>query len=162
MASSSASEPAGWLFGEGIGVITPHRAQRALLTMGLQRAFPAISVDQIDASVDTVERFQGQERWAILASYAVGDPDTVAEEDEFLQNLNRFNVLATRAKAKVIVTIIDEVLAHIETDLDVIRSSRLIKSFADTYCNQRAHLTVTHVDRQGNPQAVDLTIRWRQ
>jgi hypothetical protein len=46
--------------------------------------------------VDTVERFQGQERDVIVASYALGDPDAIGDEDEFLMSLKRFNVMSSR------------------------------------------------------------------
>ncbi len=111
--------------------------------------------------MDTVERFQGQERWVILGSYAVGDPDTISQEADFLQNLNRFNVLATRAKAKVIVMVSDELLSHIATDIAVIRTSVLLKSFAETFCDQRASIVATFHDTHRGPIPVPLTVRWR-
>lgn len=153
--------PPDWLWTRGLGVVTPHRAQRSLVDSGLREVFGIAHAAEIHAAVDTVERFQGQERWVILASYAVGDPDTVADEAEFLQNLNRFNVLATRAKAKVVVFISDELLAHIATDIEVIRASKLIKSFADTYCNQAAPLIAIYHDPHRGAVPVPLTLRWR-
>jgi len=156
-----ATQPPEWLWSDGLGVVTPHRAQRSLIRAGLQTAFPGYSSAVVDAAVDTVERFQGQERWVIVASYAVGDPDTISEEAEFLQNLNRFNVLATRAKGKVIVIVSEELLSHIATDIEVIRTSRLLKSFADTYCDQRAGIGATFQDPHRGAVTVPLTVRWR-
>ncbi len=156
-----AGEPPDWLWARGLGVVTPHRAQRALVDAGLRDAFSTSTAAEIHAAVDTVERFQGQERWVILASYAVGDPDTVADEAEFLQSLNRFNVLATRAKAKVVVFVPDELLAHIGTDIEVIRASKLIKSFAGTYCNQSARLDAIYHDPHRGAVTIPLTLRWR-
>lgn len=161
MAPHLASQPPKWLWGEGIGVVTPHRAQRALIRLGLQRSFPGHGPTEIDAAVDTVERFQGQERWVILASYAVGDPDTISEEADFLQNLNRFNVLATRAKAKVIVLVSEELLTHIATDIKVIRTSKLLKSFADAYCDQRVTIGAMFHDPHRGAVQVPVTVRSR-
>lgn len=157
----ASTQPDGWLWDNGLGIVTPHRAQRSLLVAGLTNAFPAVESRLLNDAVDTVERFQGQERHAILASYAVGDPDTISQEEEFLQSLNRFNVLATRAKSKLIVVITDDVLAHIASDLEVIRGSRLIKSFADTFCTQRQTIPVAHRDADGSTSNINLTIRWR-
>lgn len=156
-----ASRPPEWLWTSGIGVVTPHTAQKSLIRGGLQATFPGQDPLCIAGSVDTVERFQGQERWVILGSYAVGDPDTISQEAEFLQNLNRFNVLATRAKAKVIVMVSDELLSHIATDIEVIRTSRLLKSFADTYCDQRVVIPAVFHDPHRGLVTVSLTVRWR-
>ena len=147
-----------------VGVVTPHRAQRARVIDRLAGVFvtpdadPATSTWITDA-VDTVERFQGQERDIIIASYAVGDPDTVAEEAEFLHDLNRFNVLATRAKAKLIVIASRELVSHISGDLQVIRSSELLKDFVDTFCasSRPARLDWIDLDRS---RPVEVELRW--
>jgi hypothetical protein len=147
-----------------IGVVTPHRAQRARIVERLSGMFatPGAHPDTaawIADAVDTVERFQGQERDVIIASYAVGDPDTVAEEAEFLHDLNRFNVLATRAKAKLIVIASRELVAHISSDLQVIRSSELLKDFVDTFCANSRPATLQWNDN-GTNRPVNIELRW--
>jgi len=147
-----------------IGVVTPHRAQRARVIDRLAGVFatPGAAPDTpawIAGAVDTVERFQGQERDVIIASYAVGDPDTVAEEAEFLHDMNRFNVLATRAKAKLIVIASRELVAHISGDLQVIRSSELLKDFVDTFCSSSRPATLDWVDT-GRSRPVEVELRW--
>ena len=89
-------------------------------------------------AVDTVERFQGQQRDVIVVTFALGDPDQIAEEDEFIHSLNRFNVMASRARAKLIVLVSQQVVDHLASDLDVLRESRLLKSFVETFCNVSA------------------------
>lgn len=148
-----------------VGVVTPHRAQRARIVRALIEAFTDVDADArlpewIALAVDTVERFQGQERSIIIGSFAVGDPDTVAEEAEFLHNVNRFNVLATRAKAKLIVLASREVLDHVAAELDVIRSSALLKTFADTFCNQSEPGALSWSD-EGQRKVVTGEVRWR-
>ncbi|MGY1608747.1 DEAD/DEAH box helicase [Geodermatophilus sp. SYSU D00700] len=148
----------------GLGIVTPHRAQRARIVARLTALFATADASPgtaqwIADAVDTVERFQGQERDVILASYAVGDPDTVAEEAEFLHNLNRFNVLATRAKAKLIVMASREVVSHISGDLEIIRSSELLKDFVDTFCAQSRPATLHWRDGEIN-RAVVVEHRW--
>lgn len=121
---------------KGVGVVTPHRAQMAKIVHHLQRVFPAHSPEDIRGAVDTVERFQGQERDVIIASFGLGDPDIISTEDEFLFNLNRFNVLTSRARAKLIVFITRSLLEHLSNDVDVLKESRLLKQFAEFYCVQ--------------------------
>ena len=84
---------------QAVGVVTPHRAQQGLIVTRLLSVFNATgtTADAIRGAVDTVERFQGQQRDIIIASYTLGDPDQIAEEDEFLLSLNRFNVIASRS-----------------------------------------------------------------
>jgi hypothetical protein len=117
-----------------VGVVTPHRAQMAKIVARLQEVFDEDPAEGIRAAVDTVERFQGQQRDVIIASFGLGDPDLIGAEDEFLYNLNRFNVLTSRARAKLIVLVSRSVLEHLSDDVDVLADSRLLKLFAETYC----------------------------
>lgn len=99
---------------EAVGVVTPHRAQQGLIVTRLLQVFNATGpmADYIREAVDTVERFQGQQRDVIIASYTLGDPDQIAEEEEFLMSLNRFNVIASRARAKLVLLVSQEVIGH--------------------------------------------------
>ncbi len=148
---------------QSIGIVTPHRAQRAKIVAQLVDLFapggPPEVTSWIEAAVDTVERFQGQERDVIIGSYAVGDPDTIAEEAEFLLNLNRFNVLSTRPRAKLIVVASRELIAHIDSNLDIIESSELVKDFVELYCAQTMNTTFEHVV-DGQPVGVPGEVRW--
>jgi len=117
-----------------VGVVTPHRAQMAKTVGRLQEIFDGDPSEAIRSAVDTVERFQGQQRDVIIASFGVGDPDIITAEDEFLYNLNRFNVLTSRARAKLIVLVSRSVLEHLSDDAEVLNDSRLLKLFAETYC----------------------------
>ncbi|WP_127846976.1 DEAD/DEAH box helicase [Caulobacter sp. FWC26] len=123
-----------------VGVVTPHRAHKALVVSKLQALFEPLGDDRslIRDAVNTVERFQGQQRDVIIASYALGDPDAIADEDEFLLSLNRFNVMASRPRAKLIVLASQEVINHLPGDLEVMRDSRLLKYFAETFLNDRS------------------------
>jgi len=75
----------------GLGVVTPHRAQQGLVVSRLTEVFRPLghSEAQIRSAVDTVERFQGQERDVMIASLALGDPDSIRDEDEFLYSLTQ-------------------------------------------------------------------------
>ena len=55
--------------------------------------------------VDTVDKMQGQESQAVIASYGVSDIETAMSEANFIYSLNRLNVTVTRAKTKCILFI---------------------------------------------------------
>ena len=125
-----------------VGIITPHRAQQSKIVQRLQMAFPSHPADKIRDAVDTVERFQGQERQVILASFGLGDPDMIQSEDEFLYSLNRFNVLASRAKAKLIIFTTQTLVDHLSNDSEVLEESRLLKRYAEIFCNKERSLNL--------------------
>jgi superfamily I DNA and/or RNA helicase len=96
--------------------------------------------------VDTVERFQGQQRDVIIASFALDDPDAIGDADEFLMSLKRFNVMVARARAKLIVLVSREVVDHLAADLDTLRDSKLLKVFVESYCSRHRNLTLGFLD----------------
>jgi len=128
----------------GVGVVAPHRAQGNRICEALWAAFKdtGVSPAHIRNAVDTVERFQGQERDVIIASFGLGDPDMVALEDEFLLDLNRFNVLLSRAKVKAFVLCSRAVLHHLSDDQEVVRQSALLKSFIEADCCQAVEMAL--------------------
>jgi hypothetical protein len=76
-------------------------------------------------------------------------------------SLNRFNVMASRARAKLIVLVSQEVVDHLSTDLETLRSSRLLKVFAETFCNQARPMTLGWC-AGGGMQLAPGTFRYRQ
>lgn len=141
---------------ETIGIVTPHRAQRAAVIRGLRRVFPTDEGALIEKAVDTVERFQGGERDLILVSFGVGDPDVIEAEEEFLLGLNRTNVAISRARAKAIVFVSDDLSYHMPDDIDVVRTARAIKGYVHQYCDQTQRFDVP----AGETTRL-VTLRWR-
>ena len=146
---------------KGVGIVTPHRAQQGLIVARLLSVFNATGplADAIRAAVDTVERFQGQQRDIIIASYTLGDPDQIAEEDEFLMSLNRFNVIASRARAKLIVLVSQDILSHLAQEIEVLRESRLLKVYAELFCNTQRRMDLAYM-QSGVATAVSGSFRW--
>ncbi|TFH59647.1 DEAD/DEAH box helicase [Peribacillus frigoritolerans] len=156
LTSSNESYTADDFWRHGIGVVTPHRAQQSKLVTRLQELFgPNVSnLSIIREAVDTVERFQGQQRDIIITSFALGDPDLISDEEEFLMNLNRFNVIASRARAKLVVLVSQEIIDHLASDIEVLRDSRLLKVFAESYCTNRSDCQLAYIDE--NAELVDV------
>lgn len=100
----------------GTGVVTPHNAQKGLLKSSLD-----------DADVDTVERFQGGERDAIVVSATVSDPDFLESEREFILNPNRLTVAMSRMKRKLVVVASRSVFDLVPPDVEGYERARLWK-----------------------------------
>ena len=149
-------------WGTAVGVVTPHRAQQGLIVSRLIDVFQAngATAESIRDAVDTVERFQGQQRDVMIVSFALGDPDQIADEEEFLMSLNRFNVMASRARAKLIVLVSRQVVDHLASEVKVMRQSRLLKAFVEMFCDQGRLMTLGYKDDAGAIVQVPGTFRW--
>ncbi|MEK7743933.1 MAG: DEAD/DEAH box helicase, partial [Elusimicrobiota bacterium] len=78
---------------EDLGVIAPFRAQCNRIRFLL---------DKVRTTVATVERFQGQEREAVILSLTSSQPGYLSRLAGFLFNPNRLNVAISRARSKVV------------------------------------------------------------
>ncbi|HEX8498949.1 MAG TPA: AAA domain-containing protein, partial [Pyrinomonadaceae bacterium] len=94
---------------EGIGVVVPHRAQKALL---------ASLLPELADSIDTVERFQGGERDLVVVSATVSDRDFAEAESDFLLEPRRLTVAVSRPRRKLVVVASRAVFDLIPQDLD--------------------------------------------
>ena len=144
---------------KGIGIVTPHRAQQSKLTNRLISLFANGDGElqtAIIQCVDTVERFQGQQRDIIFVSFALGDIDMIGQEEEFIMNLNRFNVMISRARAKVIVFLSEELAYYLANDIDVLKNSRLLSTFANTYCGNKMDLTLGYIHDEEKKEIAGL------
>lgn len=98
-----------------IAVVTPFRAQAALIRRILRtrQEFASWPMDELLA--DTVERLQGQEREVILVSLVASRDAFILRLADFLFEPRRLNVAITRARRKT-------VLLHSDTLLKVAQS----------------------------------------
>lgn len=130
-------------FRRGLGIVTPHRAQQAAVYDRLAAIMP-VEIDRNDifASIDTVERFQGQEKAVMIASFGLGDADQIAAEEQFLYSLNRFNVAASRAQAKFIAIVSRQLVDHLPRDRRALEESRLLKHYVDGFLTRRVVITL--------------------
>lgn len=98
---------------EEIGVITPYRSQAAAIRSILRISAATTGLHRL-VTVDTVERFQGQERDVILVSLASAKPEWIRRLAPFLFQPERWNVAITRARRKLIVVASSGLLAEAE------------------------------------------------
>ena len=140
----------------GVGIVTPHRAQRAQVVRELTAVFPDTDPALIESAVDTVERFQGGERHTILISFGVGDPDVIRGEERFLLQLERTNVAISRAMGKCIVLLSEEMANHIPDDRTAAATAHALRGVVDEWCVQRQDFQVPIA-----PAPRTITVRWR-
>ncbi len=120
----------------GLGVVVPHRAQRA----DMQAAFPELRVLDPDtgsvlfSAVDTVERFQGGERTAVVYSATESDRDYLLAAGKFLYDPNRLTVAISRAKEKMILVASRSVFSLFSPDEDAFANAQLWKNLLRRTC----------------------------
>lgn len=141
----------------GLGVVTPHRAQRAQVIRSLSQVFSEVDLELIESAVDTVERFQGGQRHTIIISFGVGDPDVIAGEELFLLGLERTNVAISRAMAKCVVLLSEEMAAHLPDDPKAAAGAHALRGVVDEWCT---HRTTTSVQTASGDRRV-VTVRRR-
>ncbi|WP_406698653.1 DEAD/DEAH box helicase [Singulisphaera sp. Ch08] len=140
-------------FKSGIGIVTPHKAQKALVIRKLIELFPKANPEAVFEAVDTVERFQGSERDTIIVSYGVGDTDIIEGEEEFLLQFERTNVAISRARAKCIVLMPKSLAYHLPSDEKAAETSIAIKSYLEEYCGHRQPISVEFDGEKRNGEA---------
>lgn len=137
-------------FEKGVGIVIPHRAQctaiRKRLITEFKRILPTGSYSPaeikkvINASVDTVERFQGQQRDIILAGYVLGNEDAISDEETFIYDSCRLNVVISRARYKAIIIASRELMDNISNDIDVLELQKAFQKLK-VYCNDKTAIS---------------------
>ncbi|WP_262285610.1 AAA domain-containing protein [Micromonospora sp. MA102] len=86
----------------GIAVVSPFRAQADALEAALLAAFDVDEIERLGLRSGTVHAFQGSEADVVLASLGLVDGDPPSRH-RFVAEPNLFNVLVTRARARLTV-----------------------------------------------------------
>ena len=145
---------------EGLGVVVPHRAQRA----ALREAFPQLCVfDQtsglpVRSAIGTVERFQGGERTVILVSATESDLAYLLSSSEFLLDPRRLTVALSRAKRKMVLVASRSIFSLFSPDEETFANSLLWKNLLLRTCTtllwdgQRDGQSVAVWGGRGEPQ----------
>ncbi len=123
---------------DGLGVVVPHRAQRA----ALQTELPCLSERDDDgkvtlSAVDTVERFQGDERTAILVSATESDREYLLASSRFLLDPRRLTVALSRAKRKMILVASRSVFELFSADEETFAHAQLWKNLLRRTCTTK-------------------------
>lgn len=134
-----------------LGLVTPHRAQMSLIKNLIMDSFPKEDFSDPLFFVDTVDKFQGQERDLIIASYVAADKDFIESEAEFILSPRRFNVTLTRARYKFIMLISDSLIKYLPNDSDIARDASHLQLFVQKYCStHKSDLKLNYMTNRNN------------
>ena len=121
---------------DGLGVVVPHRAQRgdmqSLFTF-LNQYDPVTQVVR-NSAIDTVERFQGGERTAIIISATESDLDYLLASSDFLYDPRRLTVAISRAKEKLVLVASRSIFSLFSPDEAAFANAQLWKSLLRHTC----------------------------
>ncbi len=131
---------------EYVGVVAPHNAQGRLIIRQIHDELtnsiePISNLEHSELmfllknSIYSVEKFQGSDRELIISSIGLSDRDQISAESEFIYDLNRFNVLTSRAKSKIILIASKRFLKFIPNNREIMKEAAQIRRFAYEYCN---------------------------
>jgi DNA replication ATP-dependent helicase Dna2 len=153
---------------DALGIVAPHNAQGRLVTRALYDALtvPGARRTLLDdealmaslrGTIYSVEKFQGSDRTLILGTVAISSRDQLASEEAFIYDLNRFNVLTSRARQKMVLLCAKSFLDYFPRDQDVSKHAARVRDFAYGFCDRAE--TVAAEGPNGAP--VPLTWRYR-
>ncbi len=140
---------------DGMGVVVPHRAQRAAFVERVRAISERDENDEIvDSAVDTVERFQGGERTVILIGATESDRDYLLAAGKFLLDPRRLTVALSRAKKKMVLVAARSVFELFSSDEETFANAQLWKNLLRQTCTVplwEGDRHGVHVEVWGNP-----------
>jgi len=145
-----------------IGIVAPHNAQgRMIINTIFDEMIKNKNTQLVEnelmstlkKAIVSVEKFQGSDRKMIIASMGISDRDQLKAEEEFIFDLNRFNVLTSRAKAKAILICSKNYLNYLPRNYEIMENASKIRNFAYYHCNKSKKL---------NEIEKSIEFRWRE
>jgi hypothetical protein len=138
---------------EEIGIVAPHNAQGRLIIDAIfdfliKDSRNKLTEDELMRSLKgaivSVEKFQGSDRELIIASMGISDKDQLKAEEEFIYDLNRFNVLTSRAKSKAILVCSKNFLDYLPKRHQIMESVEKIRKFTYDFCNNSKSINISN------------------
>ena len=154
---------------EDLGIVAPHNAQGRLIIRYVAQALqhpdspvrthlePQELEQLLRETIYSVERFQGSARTFIIASMGVSAVTQLSAEEAFLYDMNRLNVLTSRAKQKMVLICSQEFLDYMPRLRDVVPTAARFREYVHMYCNakQTLMLRLENSDQTIETRAVD-------
>ena len=131
---------------EGIGVVAPHNAHGKLIIRGIYQTLVSGTrrtkladgelMKALTNTIFSVEKFQGSDRKIMIASMGISAKSQLQSEEVFIYDLNRFNVLTSRAKSKMILVCSQNYLDYFPKDQTVFAHAAKIRSLVYEFCTK--------------------------
>ncbi|MCE7734899.1 MAG: AAA family ATPase [Candidatus Heimdallarchaeota archaeon] len=149
---------------EEIGVVAPHNAQGRLI---IRKLFERLTEENLNlleergfmsaikSTVYSVEKFQGSDRTMIIASVGISSTDQIGAEEDFIYDINRFNVLTSRAKSKVILITSRNFIDYFPNDRTNVENAAQIRNYTLKHCNKSQIFKLE--DQNGDEE---IEVRW--
>jgi superfamily I DNA and/or RNA helicase len=121
---------------EGLGVVVPHTAQRAglLEQIACLTEYDPQTGEPGATAVDTVERYQGDERVVIIISATESDREYLLVSGKFLLDPRRLTVALSRAKRKLVLVAARSIFEVFSSDEETFANAQLWKNLLRRTC----------------------------
>ena len=133
---------------EELGVVSPHNAHGRLIIRKIYARLtedtpgsPTTHLDESDLmralndTIYSVEKFQGSARSFIIASMGLSAVDQIRAEETFIYDLNRLNVLTSRAVKKMLLVASRNLLDYVPRKRRMFGPAARLRDYAWRYCN---------------------------
>ena len=145
---------------EKVGIVAPHNAQGRYIIRNIfnriksrSNLTPKELMEQLRNTTFSVEKFQGSDRDFIIGTIGVSSRMQLEKEEEFIYELNRFNVLTSRAKGKIVLIASSNFLNYLPRKRSAMENSSRIRQFVEMCQNEE--------DIQLNLMGQSLLIKFR-
>ncbi len=148
-----------------IGVVAPHNAQGRLIIRNLyerltQEGLNILNekefMNAIKSTVYSVEKFQGSDRTLIVASIGISSTDQIGAEEDFIYDINRFNVLTSRAKSKVVLITSRNYIDYFPNERINVENASQIRYYTLKHCNKSKIFTLESDGKEMD----EIEVRW--
>lgn len=133
-----------------VGIVAPHNAHANLISRNILWALSSRSKltqaklkENLDTTIYSVEKFQGSDRSVIIGSMGVSSLEQLQSEEEFLYNINRFNVLISRAKHKMIFICSQNFAQYVPQKRELMNAAHQVRKYTDQICNTHQDVVIT-------------------
>ncbi len=148
-----------------LGIVVPHNAQSNLIIQKiyafLEKEIDYISNNElrniISKSITSVEKFQGSARDLIICSIAISSKDQLRAEEEFIYDLNRYNVISSRAKKKFFFISSKNYLDFLPNDQNLMDNISIVRNITYKYLTHSSTIDL-ECEEHGFEK---IDIRWK-